>query len=90
MALRRDERLGRIYASAPRKIDDLTQIPGVTRDLQTRLQQLGIYTFQQVMEWDAAIAQEISSRLGLGGEMERDDWVGNARRLFHERQRLVA
>ncbi len=88
--MQRDPRFGRIYNQAPHRIDDLTRIPGIDGALRDSLHRLGVYTFRQIMEWDTKIVQEVGRQLGLRDAIDRDDWVGNARRLHHQWERAVA
>jgi predicted flap endonuclease-1-like 5' DNA nuclease len=45
---------------------------------------LGIYTYQQIMDWDAAAIAEFSKLLGDNKLMERDDWIGQSARMHQE------
>lgn len=86
----RDPRFGRLFMQAPHRIDDLTRIPGIDGLLRDALHRLGVYTFRQIMEWDSKNVQEVGRQLGLRDAIDRDDWVGNARRLHHQLERAVA
>jgi predicted flap endonuclease-1-like 5' DNA nuclease len=76
-----DPNLGVIYTQPPSQIDFLTQIDGISAVIARSLNELGIYSFRQIMEWDSAKIAAFSARLGLDGEIQHDDWVGQARRL---------
>ena len=64
--------------------DDLTLIKGVGEELVQRLDELGVIKFEQVAAWsdeDIAIVDEV---LNFKGRIEREDWVGQARKLQAE------
>ncbi len=82
--------LGKVYDIAPPQPDDLKKIPGIADRVEEQLHSLGIYTYRQLMEWNHAIIDEIARRLELGDLIQRHDWVGNARRLYHENERNAA
>jgi predicted flap endonuclease-1-like 5' DNA nuclease len=81
--MRKDPILGILYHQPPLRRDDLKKIPGIADRLERQLNQLGVYTFRQVMEWNDAAADEVARRLALGNAIRNDDWVGVARQL-HE------
>lgn len=62
--------------------DDLTRIDGIGPFLERKLNEAGVYTFEQISQWDAARIQEITRRIQFfEGRIEKDDWVGQAKRL---------
>ncbi len=64
--------------------DDLTQIKGVGEELVQRLEKLGVAKFEQIAGWsdeEIAIVDEV---LSFKGRIEREDWVGQARKLQAE------
>ncbi len=65
--------------------DDLTQISGIGKVLQRKLNDLGLTRFLDVAQLaDETRREAIGRHLGsLRGRIVRDDWVGQARRL-HE------
>lgn len=66
--------------------DDLKQITGIGPKIEEALNALGVTRFAQVAAWTAADAADISQRLGrLGGRVESEDWVGQARALDEAR-----
>ena len=84
-ATRIDERRGLIYVEPPQHHDDLKRISGVAAKLEQRLNEFGIYTYQQIMEWDPATVEEFSRLLTFPERIARDNWVGQARALFAEK-----
>ncbi|MCA9185577.1 MAG: hypothetical protein R3E01_21980 [Pirellulaceae bacterium] len=81
---RHDPVLGLIYTAKPDHIDDLKQISGVADWLERKLNSFGVYTYAQIMRWDASAIDEFSRMLSFRERIRRDDWVGQARRLFEQ------
>ncbi len=76
----------KIVFETPTK-DDLSLIKGVGPFLEQKLNQLGIYTFDQVSQWDQAEIERVTHEIGyFSGRIEKDDWVGQARRLLQLKQ----
>ena len=70
--------------TAPRggKADNLKEIKGVGPKLETLLNEMGFYHFDQIAGWtDAEIAWVDANLKGFKGRVTRDDWVGQARIL---------
>ena len=83
-ATRRDERRGMIYTRPPAVRDDLKRISGVAEKLEQRLNDFGIYRYEQIMNWDDEVVQEFGRLLAFKDRIVRDDWVGQARQLHIE------
>ena len=67
---------------APRgEPDDLKRISGVTPKLEQRLNDLGVFHFWQIADLDAGSMQSLDRQLRLKGQVEKDDWVGQAKKL---------
>ncbi len=70
--------------------DDLRRIRGIGPFNQESLHALGIYNFAQI----AALTEEniawLDDYLGFKGRIEREDWVGQARRLLAGKGRSAA
>lgn len=63
--------------------DDLEQINGVGPMLGELLQEIGVFYFWQIAEWDARDIAWVDSKLmHFRGRIERDDWVRQARELM--------
>lgn len=62
--------------------DDLKRISGVGPKLEGVLNELGFYHFDQIAAWTAAEVAWVDSRLKFKGRIERDDWIGQAKRLM--------
>lgn len=76
-----DPDLGLIFHEPPAQADDLTQIKGISTALQKRLNELGIYTYQQIASWEERHIREISSRLAFKDRITREKWVEQARAM---------
>lgn len=74
-----DER-GRL-AKADGKKDDLKQISGVGPALEKKLNEAGIFHFWQVAALKKAQIAELDEEASLGGRIERDEWVKQAKQL---------
>ena len=49
--------------------------------LEARLNEFGIYTYEQIMNWDPQAVEEFCRLLTFRDRIERDDWLGQARQL---------
>ena len=64
------------------KADNLKEISGVGPKLESVLNEIGIYHFDQIAAWDAAqVAWADQNLVGFKGRVSRDDWVGQAQAL---------
>jgi len=59
--------------------DDLTRIKGIGQVLQTKLNALGIVTFQQIADFTPADIERVNEELDFPGRIERERWVEQAR-----------
>jgi small subunit ribosomal protein S2 len=67
---------------APRgEPDDLKRISGVTPKLEQRLNDIGVFHYWQIADLDADGLKALDQALKLKGQVEREDWVGQARKL---------
>jgi large subunit ribosomal protein L19 len=64
--------------------DDLTQIKGINADLQGRLKQLNCYKIEQIANFSDEDIANIDETLTLNGQIEKQDWVGQAQKLLAE------
>ncbi|VAW21855.1 NADH-ubiquinone oxidoreductase chain E, partial [hydrothermal vent metagenome] len=69
--------------TAPRdgKKDDLKKIKGVGPKLETTLNKLGIYHFDQIAGWTSAEIEWVDDYLSFKGRIERDDWISQAKKF---------
>lgn len=79
---------GLIYTQAPKESDDLKRISGIAVVLEARLNDYGVYTFKQIMEWKPEAIEEFSHLLTFKDRIERDDWISQARFFYNEKQRV--
>ena len=69
------------YASTSDK-DDLTQITGVGPYIEQKLNEIGIYSYDQISRFNWEDIQTVTEMIDFfPGRMERDNWVGQAERL---------
>lgn len=80
---------GVVYTEAPESCDDLKRISGIAEILEKRLNDFGIYTFRQVMEWKAEEIEEFSRLLAFRDRIDRDDWQGQARFFYNQKRKSV-
>ena len=65
----------------PASPDDLKMISGVGPKLEQVLNELGVWTFDQIAEWTAAEIAWVDDYLQFSGRILRDDWLGQAAKL---------
>lgn len=73
-----------LLLSAPRggKSDDLTLIWGVAEKLETTMNKMGIWHFDQIAMWnDKNIAWFEGKMPGFGGRVDRDKWIEQCQKL---------
>jgi poly(3-hydroxybutyrate) depolymerase len=61
--------------------DDLTRIRGIGPGLAKRLNEMGIFHFEQIGRLGAVGIDEIDRVLAFPGRIKRDDWIGQAKAL---------
>ncbi len=62
--------------------DDLTRIKGIGSVLEAKLNDIGIFTYEQIKSFDEEKAEKVNEQIGFfPGRILRDDWVGQAARL---------
>ncbi len=62
--------------------DDVELIGGVGPALKKKLNAAGVSTLTQVSKWKAADIEKINEELSLGGRIEREEWVEQAKELL--------
>ncbi len=66
--------------------DDLTQIVGIGKVFEAMLHRLGIYYFRQIATFGPAELAKVNAELNeFKGRIEHDDWIGQARELYHKK-----
>lgn len=66
-------------------VDDLKTIKGIGPALEKKLNELGIYSYQQIALVDPKDVERIESVLRFPGRLQRDNWVSQAREA-HQRK----
>jgi predicted flap endonuclease-1-like 5' DNA nuclease len=61
--------------------DDLQQISGIGPGIEKILHDLGIYHFRQIADFTSDNVAWVNQRLRFKGRIEREDWIGQARKL---------
>lgn len=63
------------------KADDLTRIGGIGKAIQKKLNETGVFHYDQVARWSDEEAGWISRAIGFPGRVEREGWREEAARL---------
>lgn len=79
-----DDRPDGLDAPRSGKADDLKKISGVGPKLETVLNDLGIYHFDQIAAWKAAEIRWVDEYLRFKGRIKRDGWIAQAKALAKE------
>jgi small subunit ribosomal protein S2 len=67
---------------APRgEADDLTRINGITSKLEQKLNDAGVFHFWQIADLDAENAALLDRQLKLKGQIEKEEWLAQAKKL---------
>ena len=74
-----------VTAPRPGGADDLKRITGIERSTEERLQQLGIYHYDQIAAWSVAEVAWIETNVKRAkGRVTRDKWVAQAKLIVSE------
>jgi branched-chain amino acid transport system ATP-binding protein len=79
-----DDRPAGLDAPKGGKADDLQQISGVGPKLESVLNDLGIYHFDQIAAWTKKEIAWVDDYLRFKGRIDRDGWIGQAKALAKE------
>lgn len=75
-----------LLADRPDEVDDLKRIKGVGPVMEQVLNDKGVYLFHQVANFSAADVAWVNEAIeAFPGRIERDNWVGQAQDLYHEK-----
>jgi small subunit ribosomal protein S2 len=66
--------------------DDLKRIEGIGPKIEEKLNEMGIFHFWQVAQLSPADVAAIDHALRFKGRIEREDWIGKAKKLVEETQ----
>lgn len=72
---------GQVYDSAPDNVDDLKTISGVGPGIEEKLNGFGIYTFEQIANWNQENVDTFDELLSFKGRIDRDNWIDQAKEL---------
>ncbi len=61
--------------------DDLKRIKGVGPKLESTLNELGIFTFEQIASWNEDEVEWVDEYLAFKGRIKREDWRSQAKIL---------
>ena len=62
--------------------DDLTRIDGIGPFLEKKLNEIGVYTYDEIAAWDSERIREVTAAIEyFEGRIERDNWVEQAAHL---------
>lgn len=73
----------RIVLAEPEEKDDLTLINGIGTFIEKKLNSIGIYTYEQISQMDDDFIEKVTRAIDyFPGRIKRDNWVGQAVRLY--------
>lgn len=81
-----DDEKGLVFYCRPSQPDDLTRIWGVGSTNQDLLNENGVFYFGQIAHWSDETIERFNNILCFRGRIEREDWVGQAKRLVAAEQ----
>lgn len=61
--------------------DDLTRIKGIGPKLSQTLNEIGIFHFRQIAEWQAEEAHWVDDYLAFKGRIDREQWIEQAQKF---------
>jgi len=66
------------------KKDDLKKVKGIGPVYEGKLNELGIYTFEQIAKLNDEAREAVEVLTGFPGRVEREDWIGQAKLLMNK------
>lgn len=69
------------FAQAPENQDELKRIKGIGAVIEKTLNDLGIYTFEQISNWTPDNVSWVENYLAFPGRIGREDWINQASTL---------
>jgi large subunit ribosomal protein L19 len=69
-------------ANAPQVVDDVSMISGVGDVLAEKLAGEGVTSLAQIAKWKKDDIADYDAKLSLGGRIERDEWIVQAKELL--------
>lgn len=71
------------------KADDLTTVNGIGQGVQTLLNNLGIYHYDQIAGWSVEEAGWIERNIGFPRRVSRESWIGQAVKLSQAQKKTA-
>ncbi len=71
-----------VEEQAPQIIDDISLIAGIGDTIAEKLAAEGVNSLSQIAEWTAEDIEDYNDKLSLGGRIEREEWVEQAKELL--------
>ena len=72
----------RINVASAEERDDLKKINGIGPFIEEKLNEISIYTYEQISQLDDNLIEQITNAIQFfPGRIKRDDWVGQAQQL---------
>jgi len=69
------------FASRPDSVDDLKRIKGIGAVIEDTLNDLGIYQFNQISQWNHDNVTWVENFIAFPGRIGREDWINQAQTL---------
>ena len=77
--VRTDAKLGILFNGAAGCADDLTDIKGIGKVLSAKLNESGVYRFQQIADWNDYNVWAFNRVISFPGRIQRDEWIAQAK-----------
>jgi predicted flap endonuclease-1-like 5' DNA nuclease len=61
--------------------DDLELIAGIGPKLAQTLNELGVYRFEQIANWQVSDVERVDTHLNFSGRIDRENWIEQAKAL---------
>ncbi len=61
--------------------DDLQRINGIGKKLELKLNDLGVYHYDQIADWDRENVAWVGDHLSFKGRIDREEWIPQAKQL---------
>jgi len=69
------------FSTAPESVDDLKRIKGIGAVIEKTLNELGIYQFKQIADWNPDNVAWVEGFLSFQGRIGREEWISQAKTL---------
>ncbi|MCL7997387.1 endonuclease [Brucella sp. 21LCYQ03] len=67
--------------------DDLAKIDGIGQSVKALLENLGVFHYSQIAQWNLDQAKWVEHQIGFAGRVTRENWVAQAVKLTETTQR---